>query len=80
MSEVIQKMQAIEQNLQMLRTQLHGVKSQLLENTTALKSLEGKDEGYVFVAGDHPKSFDSRYDEFGLVNIENIQGRAIWWW
>ncbi len=37
-------------------------------------------EGYVFVAGDHPKSFDSRYDEFGLVNIENIRGRAIWWW
>lgn len=37
-------------------------------------------EGYVFVAGDHPKSFDSRYSEFGLVNIENIRGRAIWWW
>lgn len=37
-------------------------------------------EGYVFVAGDHPKSFDSRYKEFGLVLIETIKGRAIWWW
>lgn len=37
-------------------------------------------EGYVFVAGDHPKSFDSRYEEFGLVRIENIKGRALWWW
>lgn len=37
-------------------------------------------EGYVFVAGDHPKSFDSRYEEFGLVSIENIDGRALWWW
>lgn len=37
-------------------------------------------EGYVFVAGDHPKSFDSRYEEFGLVPIEKIKGRAVWWW
>ena len=37
-------------------------------------------EGYAFVAGDHPKSFDSRYEEFGLVKIENIEGRALWWW
>ncbi len=37
-------------------------------------------EGYVFVAGDHPKSFDSRYEEFGLVNIENIKGRAVFTW
>ena len=24
-------------------------------------------EGYVFVSADHPRSFDSRYEEFGLV-------------
>ncbi len=34
-------------------------------------------EGYVFVAGDHPRSFDSRYEEFGLIRMENIRGRAI---
>lgn len=43
-------------------------------------SLTAIPEGYAFVAGDHPKSFDSRYEEFGLVNIENIKGRTIWWW
>ena len=34
-------------------------------------------EGYVFVAGTHEKSFDSRYKEFGLVKIEDIRGRAF---
>ncbi|OJW46978.1 MAG: signal peptidase I [Alphaproteobacteria bacterium 41-28] len=33
--------------------------------------------GYVFVAGDHPRSFDSRYEEFGLVPIERIWGKAV---
>lgn len=37
-------------------------------------------QGYVFVAGDHSRSFDSRYEEFGLVPMENIKGRVIWWW
>lgn len=37
-------------------------------------------QGYVFVAGDPPRSFDSRYEEFGLVHMENIKGRALWWW
>lgn len=37
-------------------------------------------QGYVFVAGDHPRSFDSRYEEFGLVHMGNIIGRALWWW
>ena len=36
--------------------------------------------GYVFVAGDHPRSFDSRYEEFGLVPIEKIWGKAVYWW
>ncbi len=34
-------------------------------------------EGYVFVAGDNPNSFDSRYEEFGLVPQEKIWGKAI---
>lgn len=36
--------------------------------------------GFVFVAGDHPRSFDSRYGEFGLVKAEHIQGKALWSW
>lgn len=31
-------------------------------------------QGYVFVSADHPRSFDSRYEEFGLVKKENIKG------
>jgi hypothetical protein len=34
-------------------------------------------EGYVFVAGTHEDSFDSRYEEFGLVDLKNIQGTAV---
>ncbi|MFB5616945.1 MAG: signal peptidase I [Nitrosopumilus sp.] len=30
-------------------------------------------EGYLFVSGSHPKSFDSRYEEFGLVPIHSIE-------
>ncbi len=37
-------------------------------------------EGYVFVAGDNPKSFDSRYVEFGLIEKEKIWGKAICTW
>ncbi len=36
--------------------------------------------GYVFVAGDHPRSFDSRYQEFGLVPISQIWGKGVWAW
>lgn len=37
-------------------------------------------ENYVFVAGDNPHSFDSRYEEFGLVSYEKIWGKAICVW
>ena len=37
-------------------------------------------KGYVFVAGDHLRSFDSRYLEFGLVHQNHIIGRAIKLW
>ena len=33
-------------------------------------------EGYVFVAGLHPRSFDSRYKEMGLVKKEKVRGKA----
>lgn len=36
--------------------------------------------GYLFVAGDHPRSIDSRYEEFGLVPVEKVWGKAIWQW
>lgn len=34
-------------------------------------------EGYVFVHATHPYSFDSRYAEFGLVKIADLQER-LW--
>ena len=34
-------------------------------------------EGFVFVAASHPDSFDSRYQEFGLVPAHHLRGRAI---
>ncbi len=37
-------------------------------------------QGYVFVAGDNPNSFDSRYEEFGLVPMEKIWGKAVFTW
>lgn len=37
-------------------------------------------EGYVFVAGDHLRSFDSRYEEFGLVPQQNLWGKAAATW
>ena len=37
-------------------------------------------EGYLFVAGDHPRSIDSRYEEFGLVPMEKVWGKAILAW
>ncbi len=37
-------------------------------------------QGYVFLSGTHPRSFDSRYQEFGLVAANKIVGRAIRLW
>jgi conjugal transfer pilin signal peptidase TrbI len=34
-------------------------------------------EGYYFLAGEHPSSFDSRYEEFGLVAEAEI-GELLW--
>jgi len=34
-------------------------------------------EGKVFVMGEHERSFDSRYEELGLVPEEDLQGRLI---
>ena len=36
--------------------------------------------GYVYVQADHPDSFDSRYNEFGLVRVDHLIGRAIPLW
>lgn len=35
---------------------------------------------YVFVVGDDPRSFDSRYKEFGLVKTQHILGRSLPLW
>ena len=37
-------------------------------------------EGCFFVVGDHPRSFDSRYEEFGLISMEKIWGKGFLWW
>jgi conjugal transfer pilin signal peptidase TrbI len=34
-------------------------------------------KNYVFVSADHPQSFDSRYEEFGLVREECITGKCF---
>ncbi len=34
-------------------------------------------QGYVFVAGTNPRSFDSRYEEFGLVPESKIMGKTL---
>ena len=57
----------------------------LLETTREGKpltplSIESVPHGYVFVIGDNPRSFDSRYEEFGLVAREKIFGRGIFTW
>jgi len=36
--------------------------------------------GYIFVLGDHERSFDSRYEEFGLVRTDHISGKALLLW
>jgi conjugal transfer pilin signal peptidase TrbI len=36
--------------------------------------------GYVFVAGTHEDSFDSRYKEFGLIKRSELRGKAIGFW
>jgi conjugal transfer pilin signal peptidase TrbI len=35
---------------------------------------------YVFLHGSHPYSFDSRYEELGLVPTSSLQGRVIPLW
>ncbi len=37
-------------------------------------------KNFIFVAGDHKDSFDSRYQEFGLVDIKNIEGKVVPLW
>lgn len=34
-------------------------------------------KGMVFVSGEHERSFDSRYEELGLVSVKDLQGRLI---
>jgi len=37
-------------------------------------------KGKVFVAGDHERSFDSRYAELGLLPVQSLQGRVTGLW
>ncbi len=37
-------------------------------------------EGHVFVTTEHERSFDSRYEEFGLVPKNKLQGRVFVLW
>ncbi len=61
------------------------LKFPLLDQTTGgdpLTPLSTKviPEGTLFVLGDHVRSFDSRYEEFGLVKVENVWGKAVMKW
>lgn len=47
---------------------LHSIKAQIIP------------KNYVFVAGEHERSFDSRYEEFGLVKREAIKARSFALW
>ena len=53
----------------------------LHETTQGLKlsplSIKKIPAGYVFVVGNHSRSFDSRYQEFGLVKASHIRGRCF---
>lgn len=44
---------------------LHPIKAQIIPS------------GFVFLAGMHERSFDSRYQELGLVSIKDLEGLAI---
>ncbi len=37
-------------------------------------------KGCLFVIGDHLRSFDSRYEEFGLVKKEKVWGKGVLTW
>lgn len=37
-------------------------------------------QDFVFLKGDHERSFDSRYEEFGLIPLNDLQGRLIGVW
>jgi signal peptidase I len=37
-------------------------------------------QGYFFVAGDHLRSIDSRYEEFGLIPVGKVWGKEIFTW
>ncbi|MBX9744509.1 MAG: S26 family signal peptidase [Chlamydiales bacterium] len=37
-------------------------------------------KGFVFLKGDHERSFDSRYAEMGLIHVKNLQGLLIGVW
>jgi conjugal transfer pilin signal peptidase TrbI len=34
-------------------------------------------DGYLFVHASHPDSFDSRYEQFGLINIDQLK-KTLW--
>ncbi|MBL8676047.1 MAG: signal peptidase I, partial [Alphaproteobacteria bacterium] len=42
--------------------------------------LQSVPAGYLFVIGDHLRSFDSRYEEFGLVPMVKVWGKAVAKW
>jgi conjugal transfer pilin signal peptidase TrbI len=50
-----------------------------VKNNEGLAPIEGGviPEGYVFVAGTHADSLDSRYKEFGLIKESELKGRGI---
>ena len=63
----------------MVNDQLIGVPQKIASDGRALNPIQPQTipEGLVFLAAEHPKSFDSRYQEFALVPTTKLEGLVI---
>lgn len=52
------------------------VKHVLKDSTQPLNQEKVVPQNHVAVRGNHPRSFDSRYEAFGFIPLKNIKGRA----
>jgi len=62
-----------------INQQLIGTPHQLATDGRKLHPIKAQviPEGLVFLVGDHARSFDSRYQEFGLIPINELQGLVV---
>lgn len=55
-----------------------GIAKPVAQNGKPLRALESQiiPEGYIFVAGTHKDSYDSRYQSIGLISKDRLIGKA----